>query len=129
MKGSDRYKLTANESAKDAWPDSSLVAAKKLEITELRACNKIAWLESAAAMAWASSDGSVRAKCDCKMKQWHCRINGFCKLWKKLDKRADQTSMMRWALSKPFSICSPHAVASSSGCESVSMMKQLIQNF
>ena len=46
-KGGDRYKLTANESAKDAWPDSSLAAAKHLKSLTLEQ----AWLASAAAMA------------------------------------------------------------------------------
>ncbi len=35
----------------------------------------------------------------------------FLKLWKQLDKLADQESKMRQALSKPLIICSPHAVA------------------
>jgi hypothetical protein len=35
----------------------------------------------------------------------------FLKTLEKLDERSDQASKMRWALSKPSSIRSPHAVA------------------
>ena len=40
-KGSDRYKSTANESAKDAWPDSSLAAAKHLKSLSLEPAIKL----------------------------------------------------------------------------------------